>query len=163
MSLLADAEVWIFIAMVIFFAILIYAKVPGMALKALDERGAKVRAELDEALRLRQEAQDLLAQIKTDREAAERTARDILANAEADAARLRTEAQTRLDEQIERRRAMAERHIANAEAQAALEVKAAAADAAAALAEAIMAERLSGLSSDPLVDRAVEELAQRLR
>jgi F-type H+-transporting ATPase subunit b len=163
MSLLGEAEVWIAIAMVIFFAILLYAKVPGIALKALDERGAKIQAELDEALRLRQEAEDLLAQIKTDREAAERAARDIVANAEADASRLRAEAQIRLGEQIERRRAMAERHIANAEAQAALEVKAAAADAAASLAEAIMAERLSGLASDPLVDRAVKELAQRLR
>jgi F-type H+-transporting ATPase subunit b len=163
MSLLTDAEFWIAVGLVVLFGILIYAKVPAMALKALDDRGAKIRAELDEALRLRQEAQELLAQITVQREAAEKTAGEIVANAEADAARLRAEAELRLADQIERRRAMAERQIANAEAKAAQDVKAAAAEAAAALAEAVMAERLKGLSSDPLVDRAVDELAQRLR
>jgi F-type H+-transporting ATPase subunit b len=162
MSLITDAEFWIAIGLLVLLGVLIYAKVPGMAVRALDARGAKVRAELDEALRLRQEAQDLLAQITVQREVAEKTAAEILANAEADAARLRAEAEVRLAEQIERRRAMAERQIANAEAKAAQDVKAAAADAAAALAEAVMAERLEGLSSDPLVDRAVAELAQRL-
>jgi F-type H+-transporting ATPase subunit b len=163
MSLLTDAEFWIAIGLLVLLGVLIYAKVPGMALGALDARGAKIRAELDEALRLRQEAQDLLAQITVQREAAEKTAAEIVANAEADAARLRAEAEARLADQIERRRAMAERQIANAEAKAAQDVKAAAAEAAAALAAAVMAERLKGLSSDPLVDRAVDELAQRLR
>jgi F-type H+-transporting ATPase subunit b len=163
MSLLTDAEFWIAIGLLVLLGILVYAKVPGMALNALDARGAKIRAELDEALRLRQEAQDLLAQITVQREGAEKTATEIVANAEADAARRRVEAEARLADQIERRRAMAERQIANAEAKAAQDVKAAAAEAAAALAEAVMAERLKGLASDPLVDRAVSELAQRLR
>jgi F-type H+-transporting ATPase subunit b len=163
MRLLEDAEVWIAIGMLVFVVILIRAKVPGIAMKALDDRGAKIQAELDEALRLREEAQGLLASIKHEREAAERLAVEIVANAEADAKRLRDEAQTRLEDQIERRRAMAERHIANAETQAALEVKAAAADAAASLAEAVIVERLSGLKSDPLVDRAVAQLGEKLR
>jgi F-type H+-transporting ATPase subunit b len=163
MSLLTNAEFWIAVAIVILAGVLIYARVPALATKALDARGQKIQAELDEALRLRQEAEALLASIKSQREAAAKTAAEIVANAEADAARLRIEAQTRLDEQIERRRTMAERHIANAEAKAALEVKAAAAEAAAALAEAVMAERLQGLTSDPLIDRAVEDIASRLR
>ena len=163
MTLLTDAEFWIALGLLVLLGILVHAKVPGMALKALDDRAAKVRAELDEALRLRQEAQALLAQIKTEREAAEKTAAEILANAEADAARMREEAQARLEDQIERRRVMAERQIANAEAKAAQEVKAAAAEAAAALAEVVMTERLKTLTSDPLVDRAVDELAQRMR
>jgi F-type H+-transporting ATPase subunit b len=143
MEFLQDAEVWIAIGMVVFFAILIRAKVPGLAMKALDDRGAKIQAELDEALRLREEAQSLLASIKSEREAAERLGAEIIANAEADAKRMRAEAQARLEDQIERRRAMAERRIANAEVQAALEVKAAAAD--------------------PLVDRAVANLAGKLQ
>jgi len=163
MELLQDAEVWIAIGMLLFFAILIYARAPGIAAKALDARGAKIKAELDEALRLREEAQALLASIKTEREAAEKLAAEILANAETDARRLRDEAKVRLADQIERRRVMAERRIANAEVQAALEVKAAAADAAAKLAEAVMAERLKGLSSDPQVDRAIAEIGARLR
>ena len=72
MSLLTDAEFWIAIGLLVLLGILVYAKVPGMALNALDARGAKIRAELDEALRLRQEAQDLLAQITVQREGAEK-------------------------------------------------------------------------------------------
>ena len=163
MELLQDAEIWIAIGMVVFFAILIRAKVPGMAMKALDDRGAKIQAELDEALRLREEAQALLAQIKTEREAAERLGAEIIANAEEDAKRMRAEAQARLEDQIQRRRAMAERRIANAEVQAALDVKAAAAEAAADLAERVLADRLRGMTSDPLVDRAVAQLAGKLQ
>ena len=163
MRLFEDAEVWIAIGLLVFVLVLIRAKVPGLALKVLDDRGAKIQAELDEALRLREEAQALLASIKTEREAAERLSVEIIANAEADAKRLRAEAQARLEDQIERRRAMAERRIANAEVQAALDVKAAAADAAATLAEAVMAERLNGLASDPLVDRALASLGEKLR
>ncbi|HZC16871.1 MAG TPA: ATP F0F1 synthase subunit B [Caulobacteraceae bacterium] len=163
MELLQDAEVWIAIGMVVFFVILIRAKAPGMALKALDDRAAKIQAELNEALRLRQEAQALLASIKSEREAAERLGAEIIANAEADAKRMRAEAQVRLEDQIRRRRAMAERRIANAEIQAALEVKAAAAEAAANLAERVLAERLRGMTSDPLVDRAVAQLAGKLQ
>ncbi len=163
MELLQDAEVWIAIGMVVFFAILIRAKVPGLAMKALDDRGAKIQAELNEALRLREEAQALLVSIKHEREAAERLGAEIIANAEADAKRMRAEAQARLEDQIERRRAMAERRIANAEVQAALDVKAAAANAAADLAERLLADRLSGMTSDPLIDRAVADLAGKLQ
>jgi F-type H+-transporting ATPase subunit b len=163
MSLLTEAEFWVAIGMLVFFGVLIYAKVPGLALKALDERGARVQAELDEALRLRQEAQALLESVRHEREAAEKLAAEILANAQADAKQLRAEAEARLKDQIERRRAMAERQIANAEQQAALAVKAAAAEAAAALAEQVLADRLSGLASDPLVDRAIAEIGTRLR
>jgi F-type H+-transporting ATPase subunit b len=163
MELLQDAEVWIAIGMVVFFAILIRAKVPGLAMKALDDRGAKIQAELNEALRLREEAQALLVSIKHEREAAERLGAEIIANAEADAKRMRAEAQVRLEDQIERRRAMAERRIANAEVQAALDVKAAAANAAADLAERLLTDRLRTMTSDPLIDRAVADLAGKLQ
>jgi F-type H+-transporting ATPase subunit b len=163
MELLQDAEVWIAIGMVVFFAILIRAKVPGLAMKALDDRGAKIQAELNEALRLREEAQALLVSIKHEREAAERLGAEIIANAEADAKLMRAEAQVRLEDQIERRRAMAERRIANAEVQAALDVKAAAANAAADLAERLLTDRLQTMTSDPLIDRAVADLAGKLQ
>ncbi|MDT9110862.1 hypothetical protein RSW25_24910, partial [Escherichia coli] len=84
--------------------------------------------EASEAKRLREEAQALLAQIKNQREDAERTAAEMLANAELEAKRLEVEAEAKLKEQIKRRAELAERKIANAEAAAAAEVKAAAAD-----------------------------------
>jgi F-type H+-transporting ATPase subunit b len=163
LELLQEAELWVAIGMVILFGALIWAKVPGMAAKALDARGAKIQAELDEALRLRQEAEALLAQIKTQREAAEKLAGEILEEAKTDAERLAAEAAVRLEEQVKRRQQMAERKIANAEAQAAAEVKAAAAELAAQIAETVLRSRLAGLKSDPLVDRAVEQIGERLQ
>jgi len=157
------AEIWVTIGMAILFAVLIWAKVPGMAMKALDARGIKIQAELDEALRLRQEAQALLADIKVQREAAEKVAAEMIANAEADSERLRTEAAAKLDEQIKRRQQMAERKISSAELQAAAEVKAAAADLATQIAEQVLKARLADLKSDPLIDRAVANIGDRLQ
>ena len=144
MELLKDAEFWVGIALLIFIGLLVYLKVPGAAAKALDSRAAKIQAELDEAKRLREEAQALLAQIKNQREDAERTAAEMLANAELEAKRLEVEAEAKLKEQIKRRAELAERKIANAEAAAAAEVKAAAADLAAAIAEDVLSARLAG-------------------
>ena len=142
---------------------LLWAKVPGMAMKALDDRGAKIRAELDEAVRLREEAGALLAQLKAQRLETEKLAAEMLANAEIEADRLRAEAKIKLDETIKRRQDMAERKIAIAEAQAATDVKAAAADLASQLAETMLAARLTGLKSDPLVDAAVAQIGSKLQ
>lgn len=158
-----DAETWVLIGLLIFFGVLIWAKVPGLALKALDARGAAIKEALDEALRLRQEAQALLASIKTQREDAERVAAEMITNAEADSARLRAEAETKLDEQIKRRQLMAERKIATAEAQAAADVKAAAGELAAQIAEQVLTARLRELKTDPLIDRAVGQMAGKLQ
>jgi F-type H+-transporting ATPase subunit b len=87
----------------------------------------------------------------------------MIANAEADSERLRQEAAVKLDEQIKRRQQMAERKIASAELQAAAEVKAAAADLAAQIAEQVLKARLADLKSDPLIDRAVAQIGDRLQ
>jgi len=163
LELLQDAHVWVFIGVLIFFGVLFYAKVPGMVANALDARGAKIQAELDQALRLRQEAEALLAQIKLQREAAERQAAEMIANAQSDAKRMAEEAAVKLEETIVRRQKLAERKIATAEAQAAAEVKAAAAELAANIAESVLVARLKDMKSDPLVDRAVGEMAGKLQ
>jgi len=123
-----DAHFWIFIALVVFAIILWRAKVPGMAMKALDDAGAKIQAQLDEATLLREEAKALLAQINVQREETEKAAAEMLAAAQADAERLRAEAAVTLEEDVRRMRDLAVRKIAVAEAAAAAEVKAAAAD-----------------------------------
>jgi F-type H+-transporting ATPase subunit b len=163
LELLQEAELWVAVGLVILVGALIWAKVPGMAVKALDARAAKIQAELDEALRLREEAEALLDSIKVQRQAAEKVAAEMIANAEADSKRIRQEAAVKLEEQVKRRQAMAERKIATAEAQAAGEVKAAAADLAAQIAETVLKSRLTGLKSDPLVDRAISQIGDRLQ
>jgi F-type H+-transporting ATPase subunit b len=163
MELLQDAHVWEAIGLVVFIGLLIYLKVPGMALAALDDRGAKIRAQLDEATQLRDEAERLLADIKVQREAAEHHAVEIVALAKEEAARLAEDATVKLEDQIKRRGEMAERRIALAETQAAAEVKAAAADLAAQAAEAVLSARLAAATSDPLVDAAVALIPTKLQ
>lgn len=163
MEYLQEAEVWVAIGLLILIAALVWAKVPAMAVKALDARGAAIQAELDEAMRLREEAEALLASIKTQHDHAQKVAAEMIANAQADSLRLRDEAAAKLEETIARRQQMAERKIATAEAQAATDVKAAAADLAAQLAESVLAARLTGLKSDPLIDGAVAQMAGKLQ
>ncbi len=158
---LQDAHFWITIALIVFGVILWRAKIHTMAAKALDDAGAKVQAQLDEAHRLRGEAQALLAQIKTQRAETERAAAEMMRAAQADADRLRAEAAAQLEEDIRRRGQMAERRIALAEAQAATEVKAAAADLAAQAAEAVLAGRIAVARADPLIDLGLSRLAAR--
>ena len=163
MELLQDAEFWTGLALLVFLGLMLALGVHKAAAKALDSKAARIQAELDEAQRLREEAQGLLASLKSQREQTERLAAEMLANAEAEAKRLEAEAKAKLEEQIRRRQELAERRIANAEAQAAAEVKAAAVDLAAQMAEGALAGRLKGAKSDPLVDAAVGQLVEKLK
>ena len=163
MELLHDAEFWTGLALVVFVLLLVALKVPGAAGKALDAAAAKIQADLDEAKHLREEAQALLESLKAQREQTEKLAGEMLANAKAEAKRLEVEAKAKLEEQIKRRAELAERRIANAEAQAAAEVRAAAADLATQMAEGVLTARLAGAKSDPLVDAATKQIAERLK
>lgn len=163
MELLLDAHFWVGVALVVFLGILVMAGVHKFAWKALGEAGAKVQAQLDEADALRREAQDLLAQVTAQKEAADRLAAEILANAKEEATRLQSDAQVKLAEQLERRGQMAERKIAQAEAQAEAQVRAAAAELAAQMAEQVLTQRLIGAKSDPLIDKAIGQLAGKLQ
>ena len=163
MALLQNAEFWVGVGVVLFFVLLIVLKVPGSAGKALDDRAAKIQSSLDEAERLRAEALQLLEGLKAQRAEAEAQAAQMLKDAEAEARRLEADAKVKLEEQIARRTALADRRITQAEQQAAADVKAAAADLAAHIAETLLRQRLEGLTVDPLVDRAVEQLGARLQ
>jgi F-type H+-transporting ATPase subunit b len=158
-----EAEFWVGVAFVIlmllFWRIGAFKTIGGV----LDGRGVKIQAQLDEATRLRQEAEALLANIKAQAEESERHAAAMLDNAKAEAKRLQTEAKAKLEDQIARRGALAERKIATAEAQAAAEVKAAAADLATQMAEQVLAARIKGAKTDPLIDQALKSLGDRLQ
>ena len=159
---LSNAELWVAAGLLLFFVILAVVGVPKLVAGALDAKAAKIQSELDEAARLRAEAEALLAQIRQEKAEAETQAAEMLAAAEADAKRMEVEARARLEESLTRREAMAERKIAQAEAQATAEVKAAAVELAAAAAERILAERLAASSTDPLADQAIAQIGPRL-
>jgi F-type H+-transporting ATPase subunit b len=163
MSIFQNAELWVGVGVILFFVLLGFLKVHSAAGVALDQRGARIQTALDEAEKLREDARALLASLQAQRADAEAQAAQMLADAQAEAERLEAEAKVRLEAQIVRRTELADLRIANAERQAAAEVKAAAAVLAAELTESILAKRLEGMTSDPLVDRAVAELGQRLQ
>ena len=162
-ELFTDAHFWVGIAFVLFVMLMFAVGVHKLVLNALDESGRKVQAHLDEAAHLRAEAQTLLESIKVERAVAEREAAEMLANAAEEAKRLQAEAQVKLAEQITRRSQMAERKIAQAEAQAEADVRGAAADLAAQMAEHVLTRRLVGAKSDPLIDKAIGQLAGKLQ
>ena len=159
---LANAELWVAIGLIAFFVIVVIAGVPKLVGGALDAKAAKIQSELDEAARLRAEAEALLAQIRQEKAEAEAQAAEMLKAAEADARRLEEESKVKLEESVARRQQLAERRIAQAEAQASAEVKAAAADLASKAAEQILTARLAGQKSDPHLDAAIAQLGSRL-
>jgi F-type H+-transporting ATPase subunit b len=160
----AEAEMWAGVGLLIFLAIVIFvAKAPKALTNALDAKTAAVQADLDEAARIRAEAERLLAELRAEREEAERQAKDMLAVAQEEARRYEADAKAKLDESLARRRALAERRIATAEAQAAAEVKAAAAELAAQAAETVLTQRLAGVTTDSLVDKAIPQISAKLQ
>ncbi len=159
---LANPEFWAGVGLLAFLAI-VWWKARAMIAGMLDAKGAAIQVNLDEAARIRAEAEAMLADIRVQRAEAERHATEMLRAAEADAARMAVEAKAKLEEQIARRAALAERKIASAEAEAAADVKAVAADLAALAAEQILAARLASAKSDPSIDTAISGMAARLQ
>jgi F-type H+-transporting ATPase subunit b len=160
---LDNPELWVAIGLICFLAVVWFAGGFKIALGALDAKAAKIQHDLEEAARLRAEAEAMLADIRKQRADTEVLGAQMLEDAKAQAKRMEAEAKVKLDEQITRRQQLAERRIANAEAQASAEVKAAAADLAAQLAENVLIQRLAGAKSDPMIDAAVGQLAIKLK
>lgn len=156
------AEFWVAVSFFCFLGILLKAKVPGLITKALDDRTDGIRKELDEARRLREEAQDLLADYKKKQQQAEDEAKAIVEEARREAEAMKADANATLKESLERRSKIAEEKIARAEAQAVAEVRAAAVEAATGAAECVLRAQATGATGDGLVDRAIRDLKGKL-
>jgi F-type H+-transporting ATPase subunit b len=157
-----DPELWVALAFVIFLGILAYFGVPKLALSALDARTARIKHELDEAHRLRAEAQAVLSQYQAKRAEAEKEAGAIIVSARAEAERIASEAKTKVEEFISRRTKMAESKIAQAEVQALAEVRSAAADASIAAAEKILKQSTVGAAAENLIAKGISDLKAKL-
>lgn len=160
--LLGDAEFWVAVAFVLFVAGMGYLGVHKMVAKSLDERADKIKAELDEARKLKDEAAQLLAEYQRKRQQAEAEAQDIIAGAKAEADRLAIEAKAKIEEFIARRTKIAETKIAQAEAQATADVRAAAADAAIAAAEKILTQETKGQLAGELIAKGIDDVRKKL-
>jgi F-type H+-transporting ATPase subunit b len=160
--MLRTAEFWVAIAFVVFLGVLAYYKVPGLIAKALDDRSATIRKELDEARRLRDEAQDLLNDYQKKHRNAGLEAETITRQAREEAEAYARETRAALAEALERRTRQAEDKIARAEAQAVDEVRAAAVDSALAAAEKLLREKAAGSAGAALIDDSIRNLEGRL-
>jgi F-type H+-transporting ATPase subunit b len=153
-----EAEFWVAVAFVLFIGVLGYFGVHKLVLSSVDQRRDKIKAELDEARRLKEEARALLAEYQRKQHEAEEEAAGIIAGAKAEAERMVIEANAKMEEFVARRTKMAETKIAQAEAQAVSDVRAAAADAAVAAAEKVLRESVKGDVADKLVAKGIEDL-----
>lgn len=162
MEFLKEPEFWIGVGFATVIGIFLYRRIPAFIASALDARAASIAKELDEARKLRDEAEALLAQYKKKAKDVEKEAEAILTEAKAEAERFAAEARVQLKAHIERRSQAAQDKIAQAEAQAMAEIRALAADAAVAAAEKLIAARLDEKRTGALIAESLKELSGKL-
>jgi F-type H+-transporting ATPase subunit b len=162
MAFILEAETWVAISFLIFVGILVYLGVPKMLTDALDNRAKRVQDELDEARRLKEEAQKLLAEYQGKQRQAETEAAGIIAGAKAEAERIAAEAKAKMEDFVARRTKTAESKIALAEAQALADVRAAAANAAVEAASTILSHSVKGSVADDLLAKGIAEVRAKL-
>ncbi|MFZ1990483.1 MAG: ATP F0F1 synthase subunit B [Alphaproteobacteria bacterium] len=163
MELLKDPAFWVAASLGTFIVILIVLKVPGMALKALDGRANSIKTEIDEARRLRDEAQALLAEQQRRQAQAKSQTDEMVAQARAEARRAAEEAKTELAATIERRRKQAEDKIARAQVEAEADIRAYAGSVSIGAARRLIAAQMDEARSSRLIDGAIADLPKQLR
>ena len=159
--LIEDPEFWVAVAFVIVIAGLIWKGTPT-ATKALDERAVRIKAELDEAQRLREDAQRMLAEYQRKQRDALRESEQIIAHARAEAQRAAEQAARDLEAALERRHRLSLEKIALAESKAVTEVRNTAVDVAISAVRQILARELDAARKSKLIDEAIAQLPQRL-
>jgi F-type H+-transporting ATPase subunit b len=158
---LLETETFVAAAFIIFLGMLAYLGVHRKVIDALDSRTARIKSELDEAVRLREEAKAVLAEFQRKGREAENEAQAIIASAKAEAERMAVEAKAKMEEFVARRTKMAEAKIVQAEAQALADVRAAAADAAVATAEKLLAVAAKGVVAENLLAQGIADLRKK--
>ena len=159
--MLHDPEFWVAVAFLLVVAV-IYRPAAKAILGTLDDRANKIRVQIEEARKLREDAQALLAEYQRKQRDAMAEAEKIIAQARQDAARLKVEAEKDLEHTIERRKQQALERIAQSEAQAIAQVRNTAVDVALAAAEKLIKSSLDPAKQSALADKAISELPARL-
>jgi F-type H+-transporting ATPase subunit b len=162
MTVIYTPDFWVAVAFVLFFVIVWYSGAFNSIAGVLDGRSARIRQELDEARRLREEAEKVVAEYRKKRGEAENEAKAIVAAAKTEAEEITAEAERRMQEFVARRTRMAEAKIAQAEAQALADVRSAAAETAVRAAEKVLGETVKGKVAEDLVSSAIKDVKGHL-
>jgi F-type H+-transporting ATPase subunit b len=157
-----DPETWVAISFLLFSGLIVYFRVPGLIVKALDGRASAIARELDEAQKLRAEAEALLADYKQRTANAKAEAAAILAQAEQEAAAYAKEARAAFDEIIARRLNAAEQKIKLEEEKARKQIRAQAAELAIAAAEQLIEQKVTGKAAESMVTASLDRIKKRL-
>lgn len=155
------AEFWVFVAFVI-FVILVGRTAYRVVIAALDDRAQRIKDQVDEATRLAEEAQQLLATYERKQRDAAAEAETVVEMARREADRLSDQAAKDLERSLKRREQLAFERIAQAEAAAVAEVRTRATEIALEATRRLVVQRVSGKRADALIDAAIEELPTRL-
>ncbi|WP_455482242.1 F0F1 ATP synthase subunit B [Bartonella sp. B35(2025)] len=148
---------WAFIGLVIFVALLVYFKIPKMIVHHLDARAKRIKDELDEALRLREEAQEVLAEYQRKHAEAEKDAQEIIAAAKREVEAVVAEARRKAEEYVKNRNKLAEQKIAQAEIDAVRMVSSSAIDLAVSAACTLIAKELNSKKAHELIKESLVE------
>lgn len=162
MGFLNNTEIVVAIGFVIFVGILVYYRVPQMLGQKLDERAVRIKAELDEARALRDEAQTLLAGYERRQKEVADQAKDIVAAARAEAERAAEQAKEDIRKSVARRMQTATEQIAAAEQAAVRQIKDSAVTVAVAAAGDVLREHLKAAEANKIIDAAIKEVGEKL-
>lgn len=159
---LANTDFVVLLGFIVFIAVLVYFKVPGMLGGLLDKRAEGIQAELDEAKALREEAQALLASYERRQREVQEQADRIIAHAKEEAQVAGEQAKVDLAKSIERRLAAAEDQIASAQAGAVKEVRDRAIAVAIKAAQEVVSKQMTAADAAKSIDEAISEVGQKL-
>lgn len=159
---LANSDFVVLISFLLFVGVLVYFKVPGMLGGMLDKRAQQIKADLDEARTLREEAQTILATFERRQKEVQAQADKIVAAAKEDAGRAAEQAKADLQASIARRVAAAEDQIASAEAAAVREVRDQAITVAISTAREVIAKGLTAQKANALIEDAIKDVDAKL-
>ncbi|MGI9475808.1 MAG: F0F1 ATP synthase subunit B [Hyphomicrobiaceae bacterium] len=159
---LQTPEFWVAVAFVLFIALLVYKGVPGLIGKALDDRAEAIKKNIDDARKMREDAQALLAEYQRKTVEAEGEAQKIVEQARRESEAMRAEAERKAAEAVARRIKLAEEKIARAEMAAISEVRGAAVDAAISASEKILAAKAEGDIGQKLIADGISDLKSKL-
>ena len=161
-SLIQDPTFWVAVAFVV-FVVLVFKPIKGALIGGLDAKIAEIRQEVEEAEKLREEAQSLLANYQRQQRQAIQDAEAIVARAKEEAERHRAEADEAMKDMVRRQEEQAREKIAQAEAAAIQEVRSMSVELAMAAAEKLLADRLAGDEGSSLIDNSIEDIPRKLQ
>ena len=161
-SLIQDPTFWVAVAFVV-FVVLVFKPIKGALIGGLDAKIAEIRQEVEEAEKLREEAQSLLANYQRQQRQAIHDAEAIVARAKEEAERHRAEADEAMKDMVRRQEEQAREKIAQAETAAIQEVRSMSVEIAMAATEKLLADRLAGDEGSRLIDNSIEDIPRKLQ